>query len=315
MLPVIALLLLLLMPGYGATPVLLDTDIGDDIDDALALALALQSPELDVKAIITVLQDAPRRADLTWRILELYGRTDIPIGQGAEKPLVAAASTNVVVQTKALRAQDRMPDAKRRNGHELLVETILKSPAKVTILAYGPLTNIGLALRAEPRLRDKIEKIVLMNGVFYRAGVEYNTKRDPEASEIVYREGIPVETVGLDVTLKCRLTPAHLDSMEKSPHEGVRFLRQLITAWQEGKPTQMPILHDPLSVLIAFQPTLVEFETGEVRVETRGDPNLTYGLTAFKKNAQGHVKVAKEVQAGQVVDLFMTRITAAPRKR
>ena len=109
-------------------------------------------------------------------------------------------------------------------------------------------------LRAEPRIKDRIERFVLMNGVFFRAGLEYNTYRDPEASEIVYNSGLPVVAVGLDVTMKCMLTLEQLDQMEKSPYENVRFLRKLISSWQNGNAQQRPILHDPFAVLVSFQP-------------------------------------------------------------
>lgn len=299
----------------GATPVILDTDIGDDIDDALALALALQSPELDIRAIVTVLQHGDRRADLTWKILELYGRTDIPVGVGAEQPLLAAQRQEQVVQTRALEPSYRIPAGKRRVGLQLLIDTCLNAPGKITILAYGPATNIALALRAEPRIKQKIEKIVLMNGVFFRAGLEYNTYRDPEASAIVYAEGVPVEAVGLDVTTKCMLSPQHLDSMQKSPHPSVRFLRELIGYWQGGKTDKMPTLHDPLAILVTFQPSLVDYATGEVKVETHGQQGVSYGLTAFRAKPEGHVKVAREVRSGAAVDLFMSRVAAAPRAR
>jgi Inosine-uridine nucleoside N-ribohydrolase len=91
--------------------VILDTDIGDDIDDALALALALQSPELDVLAVTTVLQHGERRADLTWRILELYGRTSIPVGVGAEQPLLAPGDKSLVRQTRRWRRITKCPRA------------------------------------------------------------------------------------------------------------------------------------------------------------------------------------------------------------
>jgi purine nucleosidase len=296
-------------------PVILDTDIGDDIDDALALGLALQSPELNVLAINTVLQNGDRRADLTYKILELYGRTEIPIGVGAEQTLLGKPSTAVVRQTELLPADYHMPAEKRHNGIQLLVTTCLHSPEKVTLLAYGPLTNLALALRAEPRIMQHIERIVLMNGVFFRGGLEYNTYRDPEASQIVYNSGLPVATVGLDVTLKCQLSLGHLKQMEDSKYENVRFLRKLIGIWQAGDPARRPILHDPLSVLVTIQPSLVEFVQGTVEVETKGQPGVSYGLTAFKAGAAGNVRVAKEVQAGTAVDLFMTRVGAAPRPK
>jgi inosine-uridine nucleoside N-ribohydrolase len=302
-----------MIAGAQPIPVILDTDIGDDIDDALALALALQSPELDVRAVCTVLQHSERRADLAWKILSLYGRTDIPVGLGAEEPLVAASRDAVVRQTEALGPGDSMPPAARRNGIQLTIDTILKSPRKITWLAYGPLTNVGVALRVEPRIKRNIERIVLMNGVFFRPGVEYNTRRDPEAARIVFTSGLPVVTVGLDVTMQCRLSLDDLKRIETSPHESVRFLDKIIKIWQGGRPEQRPILHDPLAVAITFQPRLVRTVTGRVDLELRGDPRLTYGMTLLREDPKGSVQVAREVDAEAFVRLFVERVTAAPR--
>jgi len=297
------------------TPVILDTDIGDDIDDALALAFALQSPELDVRAVVTVLQHRERRADLVWKIVRLYGREDIPVGMGAEQPLLAPPRKGEVRQTSVLTAEDRLPDDRQRNGLALYLDTILRSPRKVTVLAYGPLTNVAMALKAEPRLAERIERLVLMNGVFFRPQIEYNTVRDPEAAAIVFSAGLPVVTVGLDVTMQCRLAAEDLARMEASTLEPVRFLRQLIAIWQEGNPDRMPILHDPLAVAVTFQPDLVKLERGRVEVETRGQPGLTYGMTLLRRDPSGLVQVASEVQARRFVDLFMNRILSPPRRR
>jgi purine nucleosidase len=306
---------LLTLSLQAATPVLLDTDIGDDIDDALALSLALQSPELDVLGITTVLQDGNRRADLVWKILELFGRTDIPVGIGAEQPLMARPRTGLVRQTEALSPQDRMPADRRRNGLELLIDTCLRAPGKVTIIAYGPLTNIALALRAEPRLRDKVDRIVLMNGVFFRPGLEYNTKIDPEASAIVYGSGLPVVAVGLDVTLQCRLTADHLQRFAESKLDTVQFLLKLIRIWQNGKPDQYPVLHDPLAIAVTVRPDLITTVLGAVDVETRGTPDRTYGMTIYRKDPSGSVRVAQEVSSAAAIDLFLSRVLAPPRTR
>lgn len=297
----------------AATPVFLDTDIGDDIDDALALSLALQSPELNILGITTVLQDGNRRADLVWKILELFGRTDIPIGIGAEQPLMAKPRTGIVRQTEALSPQDRLPPDRRRNGLELLIDTCLRGPDKVTIIAYGPLTNLALALRAEPRLRDRVERIVLMNGVFFRPGLEYNTKIDPEASAIVYSSGLPVVTVGLDVTLQCRLTADHLQQFSQSRLDTVQFLWKLIRIWQNGKPDQAPILHDPLAIAVTVKPDLIATVSGTVEVETRGTPDWTYGMTIYRSDPSGTVRVAQEVSSAAAIEFFVSRVVAPPR--
>lgn len=294
-------------------PVILDTDIGDDIDDALALAFALQSPELDVRAIITVLQHRERRADLVWKILQLYGRTDIAVGMGAEQPLVTPPRTGKVRQTDALGPEDRMPEAARRNGVQLLIETCLRSPRKLTLVAYGPLTNLALALKAEPGLARHIERLVLMNGVYFRPGLEYNTVRDPEAAAIVFGSGLPVVAVGLDVTMQCRLDANDMERLDKSSLATVKFLRELIRIWQEGRPERRPVLHDPLAVAVTFRPELVKLERGRVEIELRGQPERTYGMTLFRPDPNGLVQVASKVEARQFIELFLERVLSPPR--
>ncbi len=319
--PVIRIFTLLLLAAMAAAaadqiPVILDTDIGDDIDDALALSLALQSPELDVRAVITVLQHRERRADLVWKILELYGRTDIPVGMGAEQPLLTPPRAGEVRQTTALPASYHMPEEHRRNGIQLMIDTLLNSPRKITVLAYGPATNLALALKTEPRIREKIERFVLMNGIFF-GGVraEYNTVRDPEASAIVYGAGLPLTTVGLDVTMKCRMAPEDMKRFEESPLPSAKFLLEIIRIWQGGRPAQMPVLHDPLSVAVTFRPDLIQTQRGRVVVETKGQPQITYGATAFRAESDGTTLVASEVNSRGFLDLFLDRVLSKPRSK
>lgn len=296
-------------------PVILDTDIGDDIDDALALSFALQSPELDIRAITTVLQQGERRADLVYKILELYGRTRIPVGVGAEQTLLGKPDARPVVQTAALRPEEQQPRNERRNGVRLMIDTLLNAPDKLTVLAYGPATNVALALRAEPRIKDKIERLVLMNGVFFKPQAEYNTYRDAEASAIVYSSGLPITTVGLDVTMQCRMTIDHVRQLEQSSLGSAQFLARLIRLWQNGKTEQAPILHDILAIAVTFRPELVRTQLGTVEVETKGEMGKTYGMTLFKPAPQGTTQVASEVQAQPFVQLFMDRLLRGPGPR
>ncbi len=307
---------LFLLAGMLATaagrriPVILDSDIGDDIDDALALAFALQSPELDVRAVITVFQNREGRADLAWRILKRYGRTEIPIGMGAEHPLIAPPRTGPVRQTEFPSRDERMPDSQRRNGIQLLIDTCLKSAGKVTVVAYGPLTNIALALRAEPLIKDKIERLIVMNGRYFSPGIEYNTSCDPEAAAIVFDSGIPITAVGLDVTMQCELEPADMARLQRAEPAPAKFLRDLVEFWHRGhpEPKHLPILHDPLAIAVVFQPDLIRTETGVVAVETRGQPGRTYGMTLFRRDPNGGTRAASGVEARRFMDLFMDRI-------
>jgi inosine-uridine nucleoside N-ribohydrolase len=312
----IAVLLFATLVGIAAErpiPVILDTDIGDDIDDGLALGFALQSPELDVRAINTVLHRRARRADLIWKILELYGRTDIPVGMGAEQPLLTPPRHHVIKQTLALSDSYIMPESRRQSGIQLLIETCMKSPDKITLIAYGPVTNLALALKAEPRIEEKIERIVLMNGYFARPRVEYNTYRDPEAAAIVFGSGIPIVSVGLDVTLQCRLEAAHLQELARSNLPSVQFLREMLRLWQEGNEERRPVLHDPLAVGVTFRPALIKTALGRVEVETRGERGRTYGMTLFRGDPKGTTSIATEVNSSEFVNLFMERLTSPPR--
>jgi purine nucleosidase len=295
-------------------PVILDTDIGDDIDDALALSFALQSPELKLLAVTTVLQDREGRASLVWKILSLFGRTDIPIGAGAEQPLIAPARTGNVKQVEALGPLERIPIDRIRGGIPLIVDTCLNATGKVTIVAIGPATNIALALRAEPRIKEKIERIILMNGLFFKPGLEYNTKSDPDASAIVYGSGVPVTAVGLDVTMQCKLTDADLRRIEQSQLPSAQFLYKLIRIWNGGKDDKLPVLHDPLVVGVTFRPGLISVAAGSVEVETRGEPNLTYGMTLLRRYGNGKIRVAEEVSSREFIELFLDRVLDAPRK-
>jgi purine nucleosidase len=311
--------MVLVAQSQGPIPIILDTDIGGDIDDALALALALQSPELDVRAVTTVFEDTEGRARVAWKELGLYGRQVI-------RPAPA--------QFKVLTPQDTLPAGARQHAVDLIIKTLLASPRKVTLVPVGPMTNIALALKTEPRIKEKIERIVLMGGSFDLLIPEYNINRDAAASAIVFNSGVPITAVGLDVTLKCQLAGSDLERLRKADHPAARFLVQLIELWQGGRPDRYPTLHDPLAVAVAFLPSLVETQLGWVEVEISGT-TATRGLTIFTpaadipgrymplfpistrlpKDVPATTRVAKQVKVREFLDLFVERLAAAPRRQ
>lgn len=311
--------LLLLIPLLAAvayaqkpTPVIFDTDIGDDIDDALALALALQSPELDVRLVTTVVDDVDSRTRLAWKELGLYARHDVIVATGAAQPLLDPIRTAPAPQFQLLTAADTTPESGRRRAADVIIETLMASPDKITVVPVGPLTNIALALRLEPRIKGKIERIVLMGGAFKLNYPEYNIQRDRAAAEIVFTSGVPVTAVGLDVTLKCKLQGPDLDRLKAANNPASRFLMRLIELWQSANPGQFPTLHDPLAVATVIRPTLVETQSGSVHVETSSA--LTSGMTIFR-GGEGSANVATDVNVRGFLDLFLERVTAPPRSR
>lgn len=136
---------------------------------------------------------------------------------------------------------------------------------------------------------------------------------DPEASAIVYNSGVPVTTVGLDVTMQCKLSEEQMRRISSAKLESVRFLHQLIRLWQNGKEDQRPILHDPLAIGVTVRPDLVNTVLGAVTVETHGTPDQTYGMTLFHRDPSASVRVAQEVSSTAFVDFFLDRVLAPPR--
>lgn len=312
---VVAILLTL---GFGAAaqsqrqiPVIFDTDIGDDIDDAIALALVLQSPELDVRGVTTVFGVVEQRTRLAWKELVLYGRQTTPLATGAGDPLLDPPVVQKARQFEVLTDTDTPPERAHRRAAEFIIETLLASTEKLTLVPVGPLTNIALALRLEPRIKAKIDRIVLMGGAFKRLSSEWNIQRDRAAAQIVFSSGIPIVAVGLDVTMQCKLEAKDLERLRAASNPATRFLVKLIELWQNGNPAQTPILHDPLAVAAVFRPDLIEFDTGHVEVET-GSP-LTFGMTMFKSSAKGTTRVATTVKVRSFLDLLIDRLAAPPR--
>jgi purine nucleosidase len=331
----LAILFLMVVAGQcqQPIPIIFDTDIGGDIDDALALALALQSPELDVRAVTTVSDDTEGRARVAWKELGMYGRQDVPLAVGAEEMLLETRTDrSVPAQFKVLTPQDTLPAAARQRAVDLIIRTLLASPRKLTLVPVGPLTNIALALKTEPRIKEKIERIVLMGGSFDLLVPEYNINRDHIAAAIVFSSRVPITAVGLDVTLKCRLAGADLERLRKADNLATRFLVRLIELWQGGRADRYPTLHDPLAAAVAFLPSLVETQLGWVEVEISGT-TATRGLTVFTpaddmpgrymplfpiwtrlpKDVPATTRVAKQVNVRQFLDLFVERLAAPPR--
>ncbi len=296
-------------------PIIFDTDIGDDIDDALALALALQSPELDVRAITTVIDDVELRTRLAWKQLGIYGRRDIPLAAGASEPLLDPVRNNRSRQYEVLTSADEFPPAARKHAAQLIVETVMGSPDKITLVPVGPLTNIALALKTEPRIKAKIDKIVLMGGAFFPPRAEYNILRDRVAAEIVFQSGVPITAVGLDVTEKCKLQGADFDRLRAAKNPASQFVVRLIELWQNGRADQYPTLHDPLAMGTAIRSTLIETRQGQVAVETASP--LTFGTTVFtpvdRLKAPVATHVARNVNVREFLDLFIERLSAPPR--
>ncbi len=294
-------------------PIILDTDIGDYIDDAVALALALKSSEIKVRAVTTVTDDVESRTRFAWKELGIFGRRDIALATGAPEPLLDQVHYGRTSQFTVLTAGDAPPPAVHRRAVDLIIETLLASPVKITLVPVGPLTNIALALKTEPRIKEKIERIVMMGGAYQTGKPEYNIQRDRIAAEIVFQSGVPITAVGLDVTLQCKLRPQDLTRLRLADTPAAHFLLHLYELQKTDTREEYPALHDPLAVAVVFRPDLVETAAGHVNVSI-ADP-ATYGVTNFtpQEGREATTKVARQVNVAAFLDLLMPRLAGTSR--
>jgi inosine-uridine nucleoside N-ribohydrolase len=265
-----------------ATKIVLDTDPGHD--DAIALLLALASPELELLGVTTVSgnQTLEKTTVNALKILELAGRTEIPVHPGAARPLVREQWAAAYVHGESGLDGPNLPDPKTQpaDGHavDFLARTLEQNDG-VVIVPVGPLTNIGLLLALDPGIEELIGGIVLMGGAIAEGNVtpaaEFNVWADPEAAHRVFTSGIDVTMVGLDVTHRALLLPEHADQLRGAGRVG-EVVAQLYDFYHghhvrmygwEGSP-----VHDALAVVHVIRDDFVRTEHRHVLVDTGPEP-------------------------------------------
>lgn len=286
--------------------IIIDTDIGDDIDDALALAVALAAPEVRVVGVTTVFRDAPRRALLSRQVLDGFGGRQVPVFAGCSEPILPRWETHPGGRALGRQFEALASDLKWQNGPhavDYLIQTARDFAARnepLTLVPIGAMTNIALALRLAPDIAAHL-KIVAMGALWSRKGWEWNILCDPEAAAMVLDSGVDLSFVSFDVTEQCVLSSAQEALFAASPHAGARFLGELMPLWGH-KIT----LHDPLTVLALFT-DLVEFEPMRLEVALSGED---FAVTRRIEGA-ANARVSTRVNAQAAVDLFLERVLNA----
>jgi purine nucleosidase len=293
--------------------ILIDTDIGDDADDALAIGFALKSPEVELVGITTVFRNVAVRAKITGSLLRTMNREDVPVYPGCGQPINTVVDINHIPCQYYESSMKHMPVDTSVHGVDFIIQQVMKYPNELTIVPIGALTNVALAILKAPEIKGKIKEIVLMGGAFYFQFNEYNILCDPEAAKIVFDSGIPIRAVGLDVTLQCPVTDDVFAQIKNRHIPLTDLLVELLLSFKKVK-GRFPFLHDPLAVYAVFDTeNIVEFRNEEVGVELRGE--FTRGMT-FNKNGRdrekavigGNVKAAWKVDAKRFTNLYLERI-------
>ncbi|KAL2470084.1 putative uridine nucleosidase 2 [Abeliophyllum distichum] len=311
--------------------IIIDTDPG--IDDAMAIFLALKSPEVDVIGLTTIYGNvyttlATRNA---LHLLEIAERIDIPVAEGSHVTITKGTKLRIadfVHGTDGLGNQNFPPPKGKPidlSAADFLIEQANLYPGKVTVVALGPLTNIALAIQSDPAFVKNIGQIVLLGGAFAVNGnvnpaAEANIFGDPEAADIVFTSGADVLAVGINVTHQVVLTDDDRDKLAESNGKFAQYLNKILDVYfsyhRDAYSTKGVYLHDPTALLAAVNPSLITCTEGAVRVQTSG---ITKGLTLFYNKQKRFeevtewsdkpsVKVAVTVDAPKVVKLVMERL-------
>ncbi len=283
--------------------IILDTDIGDDVDDALALAVALHSPEIEVVGITTVFRDAPRRALLTREVLRVFGRSDIPVFAGCSQPLLPdwenfPGGKQLGRQFETLDAAVQWDES--RHAVDYLIQTAREFAGRgerLTLVPIGALTNIALAFHLAPDIVSSVS-VRLMGGLWGRADKEWNILCDPEAAAMVLGSGADLTLVTIDVTEQVVLSDEQNQRFFDSAEPGARFLGELIKLWGHRV-----VLHDPLTILTLFS-DLVTFERMRLQVPLCGEKRAQTERIEGVPNAL----VSTEVKAEDAKELFLERV-------
>jgi pyrimidine-specific ribonucleoside hydrolase len=306
-----------------STPILIDCDPGHD--DAIALLLALASPELDLLGVTTVAgnQTLEKTTANAIRVLEFVGRGDVPVAAGAERPLVREPFVAAYVHGETGLDGPALPPPEAapvdRHAVDFLAERVLAASDPVTLVPIGPLTNVALLFATHPEVAARLERVVLMGGSIAEGNVtpaaEFNIWADPEAAARVFATGLDVTMIGLDVTHKALMRPAHAERLRDAGTTGT-MVAELFDFFSQfhrraygfdGSP-----IHDAVAVAHVARPGLVE--TVERHVAVDCESRLCRGRTVVdvwrRTDNEPNAHVAVGIDADAFLDLLVERIAA-----
>lgn len=313
----------------AARKIIIDTDPGQD--DAVAILTALASPEdLQVLGIVAVAGNVPLalNAQNALKVVELAGRTDVPVFAGCPQPLMRQLVTAEYVHGRTGLDGPDLPAPtlalQNRHGVDFIIETLRSEPANsVTLCTLGPLTNVATALAMAPDIAARVERIVMMGGAYFEVGnttpaAEFNIYVDPEAAAAVFHSGIPIVMAPLDVTHKALTTPARLDAFAQLGNRAGEVVAQMLGfserfdlekyGWA-GAP-----LHDPCVTAWLLAPHI--FEGREINVEIETGSALTRGMTVADfwrlTERAPNALFLHDLDADAFYDLLCARIARLP---
>jgi inosine-uridine nucleoside N-ribohydrolase len=305
--------------------IFVDCDPG--VDDAIALFVLFAEREAEILGVSTVAGNLPVEvtSENARRLLTLVGAHSVPVAAGAAHPLAGRLTTAPEVHGDdglggAVLPEPAVPLAPI-DGVRLMIERILAAEAPVTLLATGPLTNVAIALRRAPGLAERLERVVVMGGSTERGNItpaaEFNVYVDPEAARIVFRSGLPITMVGLNITERVTVGRRETEALRRTGRPvamaAADMLEFYIRYHEETRGVDSSPIHDAVAALEALNPGLLGTRTAVVDVETRGEH--TRGMTVVdfeREDGARQVDVAVNVDGDDVARRILAAVEACP---
>jgi purine nucleosidase len=303
--------------------ILFDTDPG--IDDACAILLAMASPELSLEGLSIVHGNCSVDQATTnaLSVLELVNAGHIPVARGCALPLVQPSLLAPETHGNTGLGYAVLPEPHTRpivqHASDFLIQKIMSSPGEITLVAIGPLTNVALAIRQEPRLVQAVKEVIVMGGALRYEGnttalAEFNTYVDPHAAHIVYHSGMPITLVPLDVTYQCILTKGDVQRMRQMDSPITKFVEDATRFYMEFHDEFQSIdgcvINDPLALALTFAPELCTYREMPVDVDISGGISMGKTIGDFYNYGKqpANMRAALGVKPRDFIDLFVERI-------
>jgi len=287
--------------------IVLDTDIGDDVDDILALAYALTHKELEILGITTVFRNTFLRTKIAKYFLDLVGRPEIPVHPGVGQPIAGTVDDGEI----PCQFGDEMSNIEVSSIDAIEFLSSVLERQQATIVCIGPLTNAATLIKQRPDLISRIDELVIMGGAYYRHVAEWNILCDPEAASIVFNSGVNIRAVGLDVTTRCRISSDRLERV-RAGRPVQDFLLEMCRRWFDHSGYR-PILHDPLAIFALLDESDIQYQEEKVNIECSG--TFTRGVSfceehrMFERDVPDpNVLVAVNLDYQRFTDRFMAAV-------
>lgn len=283
--------------------VILDTDIGTDVDDILALTVLLKEPSIELLGVTTVYGDTRLRARLAKRLCDLLGRQDVPVYVGEKEPMSGAEIFWTGHEGVGMPGLDDATVDQDKDGVSFLLDAAREHAGTLELLAIGPLTNIARAIKADSEFAGRIRHLHIMGGDFApNRRAEHNIKCDVVAADIVVRANIPMTAYGLNVTTQVSVEEPDLERIAGSGPVG-EILAEQIRIWWRFKDESSNHLHDPLAALCMIGSSVCRYEQADCTVEEDGK-------TTTVDNPDSSFAYAADVDAPAAKQQLVDRICA-----